>query len=93
MSSDLRSSIASLDAALDRLQVVVERRKEGDLRSDTLESDVQALSADRARLADRLDKAEARASSLEDANKDVSQRIVGAMETIRGAMTADSNGA
>ncbi|MHA1190429.1 MAG: DUF4164 family protein [Alphaproteobacteria bacterium] len=93
MSSDLRSSIASLDAALDRLQVVVERRKEGDLRSDTLESDVQALSADRARLADRLDKAEARASSLEDANKDVSQRIVGAMESIRSAMTADSNGA
>ena len=93
MSTDVPNAISDLDAALDRLQTVIEQRRELDARNDALESDVQALSADRARLADRLDKAEARAASLENANRDVSRRIVGAMENIRSAMAADVHGA
>ncbi len=93
MSADLRSAFADLEAALDRLQAVIEQRREADLHNAALESDVQALSVDRARLADRLDKAEARAATLENANRDVSRRIVGAMEGIRSAIATDSNGA
>jgi len=41
---------------------------------------------DRARLAHELDSSEARAERLEDANKEVSRRLVTAMETIRAVL-------
>jgi hypothetical protein len=49
---------------------------------------VQTLSAERSRLADRLDKAEARAARLEGANRDASRRIVAAVESIRSVLQA-----
>jgi hypothetical protein len=50
------------------------------------EAEVQRMNADRARLAQELDKSEARAERLEDANKEVSRRLVAAMETIRAVL-------
>ncbi len=41
------------------------------------------LGTDRSRLAQSLDAAEARSARLEEANREVSRRLVAAMETIR----------
>ena len=53
------------------------------LRSQT---EVQRMNADRSRLAQELDNSEARAERLEEANKEVSRRLVAAMETIRAVL-------
>ena len=50
------------------------------------EAEVQRMNADRSRLAQELDNSEARAERLEDANKEVSRRLVTAMETIRAVL-------
>ncbi|MEZ5802433.1 MAG: DUF4164 domain-containing protein [Rhizobiaceae bacterium] len=50
------------------------------------EAEVQRLNADRSRLAQELDTSEARAERLEEANKEVSRRLVTAMETIRAVL-------
>jgi hypothetical protein len=47
---------------------------------------VQRMNADRARLAQELDNSEARGERLEEANKEVSRRLVTAMETIRAVL-------
>ena len=44
---------------------------------------MQRLGTDRSRLAQSLDAAEARAARLEEANREVSRRLVAAMELIR----------
>ena len=50
------------------------------------EAEVQRMNSDRSRLAQELDNSEARAERLEDANKEVSRRLVTAMETIRAVL-------
>ncbi len=44
---------------------------------------MQRIGEDRTQLAAKLDQAEAHGSRLEDVNKDVSRRLVAAMESIR----------
>jgi hypothetical protein len=44
---------------------------------------MQRLGTDRSRLAQSLDAAEARSARLEEANREVSRRLVAAMESIR----------
>ena len=51
-----------------------------------LESEVHRLGTDRSRLAQSLDSAEARSARLEDANREVSRRLVTAMESIRDVL-------
>ena len=50
------------------------------------EAEVQRMNADRSRLAQELDGAQGRAERLSDANKEVSRRLVTAMETIRAVL-------
>jgi hypothetical protein len=50
------------------------------------EAEVQRMGADRARLADSLDSAVARSQQLESANREVSRRLVDAMESIRAVL-------
>ena len=60
---------------------------EAELRAKGLaEAEVQRMNADRSRLAQELDNSEARAERLEEANKEVSRRLVTAMETIRAVL-------
>ena len=75
-----------LDKALQRLDDAVDRSAE--LRSEyaDAEEEVQRLNADRARLAGELDQAEARSERLEEVNREVSRRLVTAMETIRAVL-------
>jgi chromosome segregation ATPase len=78
-----------LTFALDALEAAAERRHEADRGAQALTSQVHALDDDRARLAGELDQAAARARALEDANREVTQRIAQAIETIRGVLASD----
>jgi hypothetical protein len=74
--NDLRKAIAALDNAVD---VRFERERE---RAE-IDGEVRRVHADRSRLAQELDQAEFRANRLEEVNREVSRRLVTAMETIR----------
>lgn len=79
----LRQAIEQLEKAMATLEQAVELRleKEGDFVE--AEEEVQRMNADRSKLAQELDLSEARAERLETANREVSRRLVTAMETIR----------
>lgn len=72
-----------LTTALERLEAAVNRRVDADRRRANLEDEVQRLTEDRSELAGSLDRSEARAGRLEETNREVSRRLVTAMETIR----------
>ncbi|MBJ6134797.1 DUF4164 domain-containing protein [Ochrobactrum sp. Q0168] len=82
----LRQVLERLEKALNTLESAVDLRldKEGDFAE--AEEEVQRMNADRSRLAQELDQSEARAERLEAANREVSRRLVTAMETIRAVL-------
>ncbi|MFC4623683.1 DUF4164 domain-containing protein [Daeguia caeni] len=82
----LRQVLERLEKAVNILEQAIELRldKEGDLIE--AEEEVQRMNADRSRLAQELDLSEARAERLEAANREVSRRLVTAMETIRAVL-------
>jgi len=88
MSSEatLREVIARLGRAMEALEGAVAARLEHDRDYMEAEAEVQRMNADRARLAQELDSSEARAERLENVNKEVSRRLVAAMETIRAVL-------
>ena len=86
MASAVETALSRLERALDQLEAAAARRLTALERLYRLEGENQTLSADRARLADSLDKAEARASRLESANRDVSRRLVAAVEAIQSVL-------
>lgn len=82
----LKEVIGRLAKAVEALEIAVGERLERDQDYSEAEAEVQRMNADRARLAQELDASEARAERLEDANKEVSRRLVSAMETIRAVL-------
>lgn len=86
----LEAALARLDQALALLEGAVERRRNADETIDGLETEIARLGEDRSQLAVDLDGAVARAGRLEDANREVSRRLVAAMELIRAVL--DSHG-
>ena len=68
------------------LESVVEGHLENRALNQDFAAEVQRMGADRTRLADSLDDAEARCQRLESVNREVSARLVNAMETIRGVL-------
>jgi len=82
----LREVIGRLGAAVEALEGAVSTRLENDLDYQDADAEAQRMNADRSRLAQELDASEARAERLEDANKEVSRRLVTAMETIRAVL-------
>jgi hypothetical protein len=82
----LREVIGRLGKAIDALEHAVIVRLEHEHDYSEAEAEVQRMNADRARLAQELDNSEARAERLEEANKEVSRRLVTAMETIRAVL-------
>ena len=82
----LREAIARLGKAIEALESSVAGRLEQGQDYSEAEAEVQRLNADRSRLAQELDNSEARAERLEEANKEVSRRLVTAMETIRAVL-------
>ena len=82
----LKEVRARLGRAMDALDNAVVARLEHEQDYSEAEAEVQRMNADRARLAQELDNSEARGERLEEANKEVSRRLVTAMETIRAVL-------
>lgn len=82
----LREVIQRLGKAIQGLEDAVGARLERDQDYVEAEAEVQRMNADRARLAQELDMSEARSERLEEANREVSRRLVTAMETIRAVL-------
>ncbi len=82
----LKEVLARLGKAMDGLENAVSARLEHEQDYSEAEAEVQRMNADRARLAQELDNSEARGERLEEANKEVSRRLVTAMETIRAVL-------
>ena len=82
----LKVVIGRLGKAIDTLENAVAARLEQDQDYSEAEAEVQRMNGDRARLAQELDNSESRAERLEEANKEVSRRLVTAMETIRAVL-------
>src|SRR5947207_2151358 len=75
-----------LRSALDALESAVERRREVDRDEDELATRIQALGADRSRLADELDGSLVNSRKLERANREIAERLDAAIGTIRAAL-------
>lgn len=82
----LKEVLARLGKAMDQMETSVLARLEHEQDYSEAEAEVQRLNADRSRLALELDNSEAKSERLEDANKEVSRRLVTAMETIRAVL-------
>jgi len=82
----LADAFTQLNSALVRLEKAVDARVERETVLGDAEAEVQRMGADRTRLAESLDMAQERAQQLEHVNKEVSRRLVDAMESIRGVV-------
>ena len=76
---ELRDALSALDSAIDL-------RFERERDSAAMEQEIRRVHADRSRLAQDLDQSEFRANRLEEVNREVSRRLVTAMETIRAVL-------
>jgi hypothetical protein len=83
LAADIEAATRRLMMALDALESAVERRREADRDEDELASRIQALGADRSRLADELDGSLVKSRKLERVNREIAERLDGAIETIR----------
>jgi hypothetical protein len=96
--ADIESATRRLMTALDALESAVERRREADRDEDELATRIQALGADRSRLADELDVSLVKSRKLERANREIAERLDHAIGAIRevlggeGAIAAAENG-
>ncbi|MGH6861608.1 MAG: DUF4164 domain-containing protein [Phyllobacterium sp.] len=79
----LKQVLERLAKALSLLEDAVEMRLEREGEFAEAEEEVQRMNMDRRKLAQELDTSEGRAERLEAANKEVSRRLVAAMESIR----------
>jgi hypothetical protein len=91
-SADLDAATRRLMAALDALERAVERRRDADRDEDELATRIQALGADRSRLADELDGSLVRSRKLERANREVAERLDVAIGSIRAVLGVGENG-
>lgn len=82
----LKQVIDRLQKALAALEDATELRLEKARDFEEVEEELQRLNADRGKLAQELDNSEARAERMESANREVSRRLVTAMETIRAIL-------
>jgi hypothetical protein len=81
--TNLRAALERVSRALDSLDSAVEVSLEKNRSHLTLEEEVQRLGEDRSRLVQDLDASEAHGNNLAEVNRDVSKRLVTAMEAIR----------
>ncbi len=80
------AAITSLRQALAALDNAVDMRFERERERSEIDGEVRRIHSDRSRLAQELDQAEFRANRLEEVNREVSRRLVTAMETIRAVL-------
>jgi DNA repair exonuclease SbcCD ATPase subunit len=87
--ADIVVAMRRLAAALEALESAAERRAEADRDEDELASRIQALGADRSRLADELDGSLVRSRRLERANREIAQRLDAAIGSIRAVLDVE----
>ncbi len=87
-SADIEAATRRLTAALDALESAVERRRDADRDENELAARIQALGADRSRLADELDGSLVKAGKLERANREIAEKLDAAIGTIRAVLDA-----
>jgi hypothetical protein len=83
---DIDAATRRLMSALDALEGAVERRREADRDEDELATRIQALGADRSRLADELDGSLVKSRKLERANREIAERLDAAIGKIRAVL-------
>jgi len=84
--AEIDAATRRLMAALDALESAAERRSEADRDEDELASRIQALGADRSRLADELDGSLVKTRRLERTNREIADRLDAAIGTIRAVL-------
>ena len=87
MASAAEQAVRRLEAALRGLEAAIGQRLSPAVGSADLAQEIEMLSADRARLADSLDQAQARAARLDSVNRDVSRRLGATAEAIRDLLS------
>jgi hypothetical protein len=83
---EIETATRRLMAALDALESAVERRREADRDENELASRIQALGADRSRLADELDGSLVKSRRLERTNREIADKLDAAIGTIRAML-------
>ena len=86
--ADIDAATRRLMAALDALESAVERRHEADRDENELASRIQALGADRSRLADELDGSLVKTRKLERTNREIAEKLDAVIGTIRAMLDA-----
>jgi chromosome segregation ATPase len=86
--ADIEAATRRLMTALDALEAAAERRRDADRDENELASRIQALGADRSRLADELDGSLVKKRRLERTNREISEKLDAAIGTIRGVLAA-----
>lgn len=84
--ADIDAATRRLMMALEALESAVERRREADRDENELATRIQALGADRSRLADELDGSLVKSRRLERANREIAERLDAAIGTIRSVL-------
>ncbi|MBV8923941.1 MAG: DUF4164 domain-containing protein [Bradyrhizobium sp.] len=90
--ADIDAATRRLMAALDALEGAVERRREADRDEDELATRIQALGADRSRLADELDTSLVKSRKLERTNREIAEKLDAAIGTIRDVLGGEGHG-
>src|SRR6202034_2721632 len=90
---DIDAATRRLMAALDALESAVERRREADRDENELATRIQALGADRSRLADELDGSLVKSRKLERVNRDIAEKLDAAIGTIRAVLSGEGRAA
>ena len=92
VSADIDAATRRLMTALDSLERAVERRRDADRDENELATRIQALGADRSRLADELDGSLVKSRRLERANREIAERLDAAIGTIRSVLDPGEDG-
>jgi chromosome segregation ATPase len=92
-SNIIEAATSRLSAALDALESAIEHRREADREVEGHAARVHAFGVDRARLADELDRAQARAQALEHSNREIAGRLDTAIGSIRSVLDSEQQGA
>ena len=88
VSVDIDAATRRLMTALDALESAVERRREADRDENELAARIQALGADRSRLADELDGSLVKSRKLERTNREIADKLDAAIGSIRAVLDA-----
>ena len=82
----VKSALDQLTNAVNSLENAVGQRVDDQKGVEESKEELKSMLSDRTRLAEELDQAHLRANKLEEANREVSRRLVTAMETIRAVL-------